>query len=103
MITLVNLELEPDGCIGFAPREKREQLHVGMFARVQATDGQVTGRMWLKIMNRDDETVDPEKADWARAIRYTGELVSDTRFDLDLGHEFTFGPEHVCEWTTVKP
>lgn len=93
MIAIVDLEANPDGCIGFAPREKREMLKVGMFARLHVHAGGRPERLWFKVMNA-------LRLDPPGTVRYTGELVSDTNLDLEVGHELAFGPEHVCEWGT---
>jgi hypothetical protein len=69
VITIIDLEQQPERCMGFAPREKREQMRVGMFA----------------------------------GGRYSGEMISEAHMDIEIGDEFTFGPEHVCEWCGARP
>lgn len=97
MIQLVDLEMTNHPDLG--PEEKREELAVGTFARVLVYDGPLGESrtkhrqhgLWLKIMELHVYDGD---------VRYHGELVSDTHLDLDIGHEMTFGPENVLEWST---
>lgn len=91
-IWIVDLEQHPESCIGVAPRDKRERLTVGMFARVVFTNGKRRERLWIKIMD-----IQPT------GFLYKGELVNDSYFDVEIGDMYEFGPEHVCEWSPYYP
>lgn len=78
-------------------RHKREQLRVGMFAKLIFAEPEVkagrqrTERAWVKIsdVTRQDG-----------AVLYVGELVDDMYLDIETGTVVDFGPQHVCEWST---
>jgi hypothetical protein len=92
VITIIDLEQQPERCMGFAPREKREQMRVGMFVRLLFTEpGRLRPeRLWVKVMD-------------VAGGRYSGEMISEAHMDIEIGDEFTFGPEHVCEWCGARP
>lgn len=97
-IEIIDLEANPTLCKHLAARSQRERLSLGMFVRVHATQPGRTrpDKLWMRIAG----------GTWCGDIaeNYIAEIAFDNSFlDVEIGHSYLIGPQHVCEWTTQQP